>query len=95
MKKPLFLLAAVLIAAALPAFGQGSSSAEKWENSIVELEVTRKTYDYIQPWSKTTAKSRKIGTVIGPREILTTATGLNDKILIRIQKGGRGRWFNG
>lgn len=95
MKKPLFLLAAVLIAAALPAFGQGRSSAEKWENSIVELEVTRKTYDYIQPWSKTTAKSRKIGTVIGSREILTTATGLNDKILIRIQKGGRGRWFNG
>lgn len=95
MKKIICLLAAVLFSTALPAFGQAHSNGEKWENSIVELEVTRKSYDYIQPWSKTTATARKIGTVIGEREILTTAIGLNDKILIRIQKGGRGRWFNG
>ena len=95
MKKSLLLLVAVLIATALPAFGQGRSIGEKWESSIVELEVTRKSYDYIQPWAKTPSTARKIGTVIGRREILTTAVGLNDKILIRIQKGGRGRWFNG
>ena len=55
MKKPLSLLAAVLFATAFPALGQSRVSAEKWEDSIVELEVTRKAYDYIQPWVKTTS----------------------------------------
>ncbi len=95
MKKSLLFLSALLLASALDAFAQGRSNGDRWEGSVVDIEVTGKAYDYIQPWAKSTRTARKIGTVVGPREILTTALALNDHILIRLQKGGRGRWFNG
>src|SRR6266481_9782180 len=66
-----------------------------WERSIVTIEVSRKQYDYYQPWSKRTRRFQKIGTVIGDRQILTTADELFDRTLIRLQKGGRGRWWLG
>ena len=66
-----------------------------WERSIVTIEVSRKQYDYYQPWSKRTRRFQKIGTVIGDKQILTTADELFDRTLIRLQKGGRGRWWIG
>jgi hypothetical protein len=66
-----------------------------WERSIVTIEVARKQYDYYQPWSKRTRRFQKIGTVIGEHQILTTADELFDRTLIRVQKGGRGRWWIG
>jgi len=66
-----------------------------WERSIVTIEVSRKQYDYYQPWSKRTRRFQKIGTVIGERQILTTADELFERTLIRLQKGGRGRWWLG
>jgi hypothetical protein len=59
------------------------------------LEITRKQYDYVQPWSKRTEAVQKTGLVIGSREVLTTADAMADSTLIRLQKGGRGRWFEG
>jgi hypothetical protein len=86
----LALLAALLCPASSPAQGNVS-----WEHSVVLIEVTRKQYDYMQPWSKRMRNAQKSGVVVGPGEILTTAEDLSDRTLVRIQKGGRGRWANG
>jgi len=61
----------------------------------VTLEVARKQYDYYQPWTKRTTRAQKTGLVVGDHQILTTADGLFDRTLVRLQKGGRGRWAVG
>ena len=66
-----------------------------WEHSIVLLDVTRKQYDYLQPWTKRMKSAQKIGIVAGDREILTTADEMFDRTLVRVQKGGRGKWWIG
>jgi hypothetical protein len=66
-----------------------------WGRSIVSIEVSRKQYDYVQPWSKSTTRAQKTGVVIGDNEILTTADELFNRTLIRLQKGGRGIWYPG
>ena len=38
---------------------------------------------------------QKVGTVLGGHQILTTANDLFDRTLVRLQKGGRGRWWIG
>jgi hypothetical protein len=65
-----------------------------WERAVVTIEVTRKQYDYLQPWSRRVDQLQKIGTIIGDREILTTADNFSSHTLVRLQKG-RGRWFEG
>ena len=85
MKKSILILAALLLTPALAAFGQARPNGDKWKASVIDIEITGKSYDYIQPWSKSTRTLRKIGTVVGEREILTTALGLNDNILIRLR----------
>ena len=74
--------------------GATSSANREWEHSIVSLEVTRKQYDFFLPWSKQVQNVVKAGIVLGSREILTTADGLENHTLIRLQKGGRGQWWN-
>ena len=69
-------------------------AASDWENSLVYLEVTRKAYEVFQPWMPKPRTVQKNGLVIGPREILTTAEELSDRTLVRVQKGGRGKWWN-
>src|SRR3982751_816052 len=76
-----------------------ASAAEKsfeefWERAVVTIEVTRKQYDYLQPWSRRVDQFQKMGTIISDKEILTTADQLSNHTLIRVQKG-RGRWFEG
>jgi hypothetical protein len=66
-----------------------------WERSIVTIEVTRQQYDYYQPWSKRPKRQQKVGVVVGERQILSTADEMFDRTLVRIQKGGRGRWWIG
>ena len=66
-----------------------------WERSLVRIEVTRQQYDYYQPWAKRPARQLKTGLAVGERQILTTADGLFDRTLVRLQKGGRGRWHLG
>jgi len=90
------------LAAFLPALSATLSAQEPkrtapspWERSVVTLEIARKQYDYYQPWSKPTKRLTKIGTVVGDRQILTTADELFDRTLVRLQKEGRGRWWIG
>lgn len=86
---------ALLIAALL--LSPSAEAAEKtaWEKSIISVEVTRRTYDYIQPWVRDTSTSVKVATYLGDNLFLTTAKSLNDVALIRLQKNGRGRWYPG
>lgn len=65
---------------------------DQWGRSVVTIEVTRKQYDYLQPWSRRVDQVQKIGTIISDREILTTAEYFSNHTLVRLQKG-RGRWF--
>jgi len=78
--------------------GFGSEAAKKtpgdWERELVSVEVHRKQYDYFQPWTKHVQTVVKAGLLIGPREILTTADGLDNRTLVRLQKGGRGPWWS-
>jgi hypothetical protein len=62
---------------------------------VVTLEVSRKQYDYYQPWTRKTSRVQKTGIVLGDHQILTTADELFDRTLVRLQKGGRGRWWAG
>jgi len=83
----------VLAGCATPSSNKQISSAE-WEKSIVRIEVSRKIYDYYQPWNRRNDRSMKSGLVIGERQILTTCQDMSDHTLIRIQKDGRGKWVN-
>ena len=81
-----------------PASGFSREMAKKtagdWERAIVSVEINRKQYDYSQPWTKRVQTVVKAGIVIGPREILTTADALDDRTLVRVQRDGRGKWWN-
>lgn len=69
-------------------------STAQWERSIVRVEVSRKVYDYYQPWNRRTDRSMKMGLVVGERQILTTCQDMSDYTLVRVQKDGRGKWTN-
>jgi hypothetical protein len=75
--------------------GERKDEGSPWERSIVTLEVARRQYDYYQPWSQGTRRLQKAGLVAGEREVLTTADEMFDRTLVRLQKGGRGRWWIG
>ena len=75
--------------------GGQKNEAGPWERSVVTLEVARKQYEYYQPWSKPMRQVQKVGTVLTGHQILTTANDLFDRTLVRLQKGGRGRWWIG
>ena len=82
--------------AMLPAFAASgpTAAASVWEKSVVKVEVSRNIYDYYQPWNRRNDRSAKNGLVVGVRQILTTAQDLSDRTLVRLQKGGRGKWTN-
>ncbi len=86
----LFYLSLVL--STLTALAQDDSL--DWGGSILTLEVSRLQYNFYQPWSSFTGGARKLGVVISGDEILTTADWLQDSTLVRVQKGGRGAWWN-
>jgi hypothetical protein len=97
MKLLLSLLVTEILLLA-PAALQGHAAESRsgaWDKSIVHLDVTRKQYDYTQPWSRRMKNSQKAGIVLSGNEILTTADEMFDRTLVRIQKGGRGRWWAG
>jgi len=89
----LFLCAA-LLAPACPA-SAASGDLTSWERSLVTLEVNRQGYNYIQPWTRRSQSLQKSGVVLGPKTILTTAEQMHDLLTVRIQKGGRGKWYTG
>jgi hypothetical protein len=90
-------LITILVLTATPsAFAAGSppAVAPVWEKSVVKVEVSRNLYDYYQPWNRRNDRSTKIGLVVGEHQILTTSQDLSDRTLVRLQKGGRGKWTN-
>lgn len=79
-----------LCLACLPLVGLAAFNPE---NSLVEIEVTKKDYDYRMPWVSRNQQVRKNGILIGEKQILTTADGLSDQYLCRIRKGGESRQY--
>ena len=78
------------------ALGQHASSVNAdWQKSIVLLDITRNNHNFRIPWDKRAQSVSKFGVVLQSKELITTATGLANHTLIRIQKGGRGQWTNG
>lgn len=94
MMKHASLCILLVFLAALPASGRQVLKHSPWESRVVSLEVTRNQDHYVQPWSKRTESIQKTGLVVGPRQILTTADQLADRTLVRLQKSGRGKWWN-
>jgi len=88
------LCAALLLTVCASAREAAKKGAGDWERSLVSVEIHRKQYDYLQPWTRRVQTVTKAGLLIGPREILTTADELADRTLVRVQKGGRGKWWN-
>lgn len=85
----------LILALLLPsAFAADKDFEELWQRAVVSIEVTRKQFEYLQPWSRRVDQVTKIGTILEDKEILTTADHLSNHTLIRLQKG-RGRWFEG
>jgi hypothetical protein len=79
--------------------GTSASAAKKdsddaltfpWENSVVQIEITSKAYNFVQPWERSEKKVYKTGVVVTGRQILTTAEGLDDATEIRFKKQGDG-----
>ena len=88
-----FAWSAVVLASAAQLRGQ-ALPAPDWSRSLVSIEVTFKVYDAFQPWNSPTSAIRKHGLVVAPGEVLTTAQSLAAHTLVRLQKGGRGRWYD-
>lgn len=90
MKKLLLICLSLLFVSS----GWSQVAHSPLENSIVTVEITRQRYDMGQPWTRQTATDSKNAIVIKGQEILTTAEFFNDVTLIRVQRNGRGRWWN-
>ena len=86
----MFTLTGALSISAKPSRVAGRAQLQ---DSLVELEVNRKQYDYQMPWTRSSGSIRKSALVIGPTELLTTADGLSDRTLVRAQRDGRGKWW--
>lgn len=65
-----------------------------WEQSLVRIEVSRKAYHYFRPWETSSRSTSKVGVVIRDHQILSTADGLSERTLVRIQKQGRGKKYD-
>lgn len=89
MKKYFILLSVLLFAAPVP------EAVAAWEDSLITIQATRKSYTYTRPWVRRSASSFKTATVIGKNEFLTTAEGLQDLTMLRLQRYGRGQWSQG
>ena len=88
------LLTAGLLATTFSGVG-ADIGPSAFQESIVRFDVTRNEHNFRVPWDKRAQSVSKLGAVIDGKEVLTTAQGLANHTLVRLQKGGRGRWFNG
>lgn len=84
------------LSAILLCFLVGLSSAQAFdpEESLIEIEITKKNYDYKIPWVSRNGQTSKNGILIGENQILTTADGFSGQYLCRITKGGESRQYN-
>jgi hypothetical protein len=89
----LALLAATLTTLTLAGEEKRNAAVASWGRSVVTIEVSRKQYDYYQPWSKPLRQAQKSAVLLDKHQMVTTAEDLNDRTVVRVQKGGRGRWW--
>lgn len=75
----------------IAAFPWRAVQAFQPEESLVEIELTKKIHSYRQPWLTNNQTGNKNGLVIGPNQILTTADGLSSSATFRIRKGGESK----
>lgn len=90
-----FIAILICWAGVLAPLAASSSRLADYEASVVQMEVSRKQYDFVQPWTRRVDQMQKFGVVVGSKEILTTADFMADLTLLRLQKGGRGKWYEG
>ena len=94
IKTPLILASCILVTTSA-VFSQDGPEPD-WQASIVTLETSRVITSISASRGISGRKPQpKLGTVIERNEILTTAQGLANRTLVRLQKGGRGKWYNG
>src|SRR2546423_608002 len=78
--------------------GFGSEAAKKaagdWERELISVEVHRKQYDFSQPGPRRGQRVDNPALLTGPRKPPPTADGLDNRTLVRLQKGGRGPWWS-
>ena len=89
MIKSSFTIAFLLIAS----LGLAKAHAFTPRAAVVEIEITKKTYDYRMPWVSRNEQTHKNGILIGQNQILTTADGFSGQYLCRITKGGESRQY--
>lgn len=76
------------------AYETADGAEPDWSRSIVQISMARSMHDVTQPWIKQHNAGGMRGVVIGKREIVTLAVGLDNLTLLRVQKSGRGRWWD-
>ena len=72
---------------------KAENASDQWTQSLVQIESTRHQYEYFQPWARRTSSNNKFGVIVQGRQIVTTADFLFDHTVLRVQKGGRGSWY--
>jgi len=82
-----------LILGCLAALPLRAETAYNPETSLVEIEVTKKAYDYRTPWIIRNEQVRKNGILIEDQQILTTADGFSGQYLCRIKQRGESRQY--
>jgi hypothetical protein len=92
----LLLLAPVATRASTSAKNShGDTGGFSWDNAVIHIEVSGLEYSYAQPWTRAEHSVIKTGVVIAGHQIITTAEGLNDQTVIRLQKQGGGLYSSG
>ena len=89
MKNYVLQLCLILSAAGLVPLSGAFDAAR----SLVEIEITKQSYDYNLPWVVRNQQISKNGVLIDGRQILTTADGLSNQYLCRVKKGGVSRQY--
>ena len=89
MKNYVLQLCLILSAAGLVPLSGAFDAAR----SLVEIEITKQSYNYNLPWVVRNQQISKNGVLIDGRQILTTADGLSNQYLCRVKKGGVSRQY--
>ncbi len=70
-----------------------NSVLERYQTSLVELEISRKAYNYLLPWVTNRNQTNKNGVVLSGKRILTTADDVSGAVLVRVQKDGESKKY--
>jgi hypothetical protein len=73
---------------------QEQNVLDRFQTSLVEVEISRKTFNYRMPWITGRKQTKKNGVVLPGRRILTTADDVSGSVLVRVQKGGESKKYD-